>query len=48
MSSDSYFRDRYGLPLSTSSAIAAERYIEGIDRTLAGNSGADQYLEEST
>ena len=42
------FRDRYGLPLSTSSPVAAERYIEGIDRTLAGNAGADACLQEAT
>jgi tetratricopeptide (TPR) repeat protein len=47
MPSTAHFRDRYGLPLSTASARAAERYTEGIDRTLAGNAGADQCLEDA-
>lgn len=34
--------DRYGLPLSTSSAVAAERYQEGMDRLLAYGPGADE------
>ena len=33
--------DRYGLPLSTSSASAAERYQEGMDRLLSYSLGAD-------
>ncbi|MGH2585009.1 MAG: tetratricopeptide repeat protein [Dehalococcoidia bacterium] len=41
------FRDRYDLPLSSASALAMERYVEGIDRTLAGNAGADRCLEEA-
>lgn len=38
------FADRYGLPLSTSSATAAARYVDGIDVTLSGNAGADELL----
>ncbi|PYM92161.1 MAG: hypothetical protein DME04_16280 [Candidatus Rokuibacteriota bacterium] len=34
--------DRYGLPLSTSSAIAAEHYQSGTDRLLSYGFGADQ------
>ena len=34
--------DRYGLPLSTSSPVAAERYQEGMDRLLAYGAGADE------
>jgi hypothetical protein len=41
------FTDRYGLPLSTSSARAAELYIEGIDRTLAAGPGPERLLEEA-
>lgn len=47
MSATTHVRDRYGLPLSTSSATAAARYSEGIDRTLAGNAGSDQCLEDA-
>ena len=47
MTTTSPFHDRYGLPLSTSSARAAELYTEGIERTLAGNAGADQCLAEA-
>jgi hypothetical protein len=34
--------DRYGLPLSTTSAVAAERYQDGMDRLLSYGVGADQ------
>ena len=34
--------DRYGLPLSTASVVAAERYQEGMDRLLSYGVGADQ------
>jgi tetratricopeptide (TPR) repeat protein len=34
--------DRYGLPVSTSSVVAAERYQEGMDRLLAYGAGADE------
>ncbi len=37
-------RDRYGLPISTGSATAAERYVEGIDRQLSQNIGAEAGL----
>ena len=32
-------RDRYGLPLSTTAADAAEHYVEGFDRLLAYRNG---------
>jgi hypothetical protein len=34
--------DRYGLPLSTSSVRAVERYQEGMDRVLSYGLGADE------
>lgn len=34
--------DRYGLPLSTASVVAAERYQEGMDRLLSYGISADQ------
>lgn len=37
--------DRYGLPLSTNSATAVERYIEGVDRMLAMDIDADRALD---
>jgi tetratricopeptide (TPR) repeat protein len=37
--------DRYGLPLSTSSAVAAERYQAGMDRLLSYGVGADQAFD---
>lgn len=37
--------DRYGLPLSTSSATAVERYVEGMDRMLAMDVDADRALD---
>jgi len=39
------YHDRYGLPLSTSSASAAERYIDGIDRVLAYEVDAERCFE---
>src|SRR3989442_14766068 len=34
--------DRYGLPLSTASTVAAERYQEGMDKLLSYSFGADR------
>ncbi|WP_028219386.1 tetratricopeptide repeat protein [Paraburkholderia oxyphila] len=39
--------DRYGLPLSTHSDIAAERYQSGVDLLLSLWPGAEQSLEEA-
>jgi tetratricopeptide (TPR) repeat protein len=40
-------RDRYGLPLSTRSQTAAERYVEGVDLLLSYNLGAEDRLAEA-
>jgi tetratricopeptide (TPR) repeat protein len=37
-------RDRFGLPIGTQSPTAAERYVEGIDRLLSQNAGAEAGL----
>src|SRR4030095_17028775 len=34
--------DRYGLPLTTSSAVAADRFQDGMDRLLAYGPGVEQ------
>jgi len=34
--------DRYGLEVTTSSAVAAERFQEGMDRMLSYGAGADE------
>jgi hypothetical protein len=39
--------DRYGLALSTSSALAAERYSEALDRHLARRGGVDDFAREA-
>jgi tetratricopeptide (TPR) repeat protein len=39
--------DRYHLPLSTNSSVAAERYVQGIDLVLSGNVGAEERLEDA-
>jgi hypothetical protein len=39
------FVDRYGLPLTTTSARAVDRYVEGVDRLLSAQPGADVELE---
>jgi tetratricopeptide (TPR) repeat protein len=36
------FSDRYGLPVTTRSAVAAERFQEGMDRLLAFAAGAEE------
>jgi tetratricopeptide (TPR) repeat protein len=47
MVSNASFRDRYGLPLSTASQTAAERYVEGVDLLLSYNLGAEERLAEA-
>ncbi len=42
-----YLRDRYNLPLSTSSSTAAEEYVRGVDLVLSGNIGATEHLTKS-
>ena len=41
------FTDRYGLPLSTTSSVAAECYVEALDLILSGNLGAEERLAEA-
>jgi tetratricopeptide (TPR) repeat protein len=41
MSPTAGLRDRYGLPISTGSPTAADGYVEGIDRLLSQNAGAE-------
>ena len=39
------FKDRYGLELTTSSSKAADCYIDGIDRILAGDAHVEETLQ---
>src|SRR6266851_1240446 len=39
--------DRFGLPLTTSSAKAAARYIAAVDLLLSANLGAEEQLERA-
>src|SRR5205814_10047051 len=39
------FEDRFGLPLTTSSAEAAENYVEALDLMLSANTGAEALLD---
>jgi tetratricopeptide (TPR) repeat protein len=41
------FPDRYGLMLSTNSAAAAERYVEGVERRQALKAGSEDCLREA-
>jgi tetratricopeptide (TPR) repeat protein len=47
MSTSGAFQDRYGLPLSTGSQVAAARYVEAIDRLLSGNPGGEALLDDA-
>jgi hypothetical protein len=40
-------RDRYGLSLSTSSAVAGQAYAEGVDRFLAAHAGAEECFDRA-
>ena len=40
-------RDRYGLPITTSSTLAAERYVEGLDLMLSQNFGAEDKFQQT-
>jgi hypothetical protein len=40
-------QDRYGLPVSTTSAVALEAYVEGVDRLLSANAGADESFDRA-
>jgi hypothetical protein len=39
--------DRYGLPVSTMSAAALDAYVEGVDRLLSGNAGAEASFDRA-
>src|SRR5579864_760077 len=39
------FEDRFGLPLTTSSAAAAEKYVGALDLMLSANIGAEELLD---
>jgi tetratricopeptide (TPR) repeat protein len=41
-------RDRFGLPVTTNSAQAHQRYVESVDRLLSANTGAEALLSEAT
>lgn len=40
-------KDRYGLELTTSSADAQDAYVEGVDRMLAGDAGAEHSFQRA-
>jgi tetratricopeptide (TPR) repeat protein len=40
-------KDRYGLPITTSSTLAAERFIEGIDLLLEQNFGPEEQFTQA-
>ena len=48
MPNHSQMQDRYGLPLTTSSTLAAERFIEGIDLLLEQNFGPEEQFTQAT
>ena len=41
------FKDRFGLPISTSSAVAADHLQEGIDRLLSQNYGPEESFQQA-
>lgn len=41
------FTDRYGMPISTRQAQAAQRWQDGLDRLLSQNAGPDTKFEEA-
>jgi tetratricopeptide (TPR) repeat protein len=47
MTEASSVQDRYGLALSTQSTAAAEAYVEGVDRLISLNAGAEAALGRS-
>ncbi|MQF69319.1 tetratricopeptide repeat protein [SAR202 cluster bacterium AD-804-J14_MRT_500m] len=47
MRSSSILKDRYDLPLSTSSQLAADSYIEGLDLLLSNNYGGLDLLQSA-
>src|SRR5262249_55942558 len=47
MPNHAQMQDRYGLPLSTSSTLAAERFIEGVDLLLEQNFGPEESFTQA-
>ena len=47
MPDSSHISDRYGLPMTTSSVQAAERYVESVDLLLSQNYGQDDKLTQA-
>src|SRR5215471_11296331 len=47
MPTHAQMQDRYGLPLSTHSTLAAERFIEGIDLLLEQNFGPEERFTQA-
>ena len=47
MAYSSPLRDRYDLPLTTTSNDAVELYVDGVDRSLSGNVSAELKLDEA-
>src|SRR5439155_1460160 len=47
MPNHSQMQDRYGLPLTTSSPMAVERFIEGLDLLLEQNFGPEAQFTEA-
>src|SRR5919204_1880068 len=47
MPNHSHMQDRYGLPLTTSSTLAAECFIEGLDLLLEQNFGPEAQFTEA-
>ena len=47
MPDHSQMQDRYGLPLTTSSPMAAERFIEGLDLLLEQNFGPEEQFTQA-
>src|SRR5215475_3196214 len=47
MPDHSQMQDRYGLPLTTSSTVAAERFIEGLDLLLEQNFGPEEQFTQA-
>ena len=40
-------KDRYGLTVSTSSSVALDAYVEGVDRVLSANAGAEECFDRA-
>jgi hypothetical protein len=47
MPNPSQMQDRYGLPLTTSSTVAVERFIEGLDLLLEQNFGPEEQFTQA-